>query len=612
MVACSDAPAPAPQPAADAVPQADKADEKTAAARAFVATVDSDLRRLWRDQMEAAWAYETDITDEHEAAMVKKEEAVMAWMTENIPKAHEHLQAAGLTDAERRQLELLRRSTSLPAPTDPARRARLAEVSAKMTGMYGAGKWCADAAKPETCRDLEVLSKVMDQGARDFDWDVQLTAWEDWRNATRDIAPLYTEFVGLGNEGARNIGYADMGELWRDGYDMTPAEAEAETERLWQQLRPLYEQLHCYARGKLSEKYGVEKIPANGLIPAHVTGNMWAQTWEGLYPLLEPHPGAANLDVATAMKAQGWDALKVVRTGEAFFTSMGLDPMPATFWERSMFVKPEGKDVVCHASAWDVEINDDQRIKMCIDGSFDDLVTIHHELGHNYYTHYHTKQPVVFQAGAHDGFHEAIGDALVLSITPAYLHQLGLLDQVSDSDEAVLNKQMHDAVARIAFLPFGRMMDQWRWDVFSGKVPREEWNRHWWKLRAEYQGVGAPMSRPDDALDPVAKYHIPGNTPYLRYFLASVLQFQFHASLCEAAGHTGPLHTCSVYGSKEAGARLSAMLAMGASKPWPDALEAITGTRQMDASAMLTYFAPLHAWLQQQNQGQTCGWPVAQ
>ena len=600
-----------PDAAPDVAKEVAKVDPATTAAKAFVKQVDTELRQLWIDQQGAYWIYETDITDEHEAGVVAAEEKLMAWMTDNIPKAHSHLSAEGLSEAERRQLELLRRGTTMPAPADATKRARLAEVSAKMTGMYGAGKHCSTPDDPSTCRDLEQLSKVLGEQSRTFDWDTQLTAWEDWRTATRDIAPLYGEFVTLGNEGAKTIGFSDIGELWRAGYDMTPAEAEAETERLWQQLRPLYEQLHCHTRAKLSDKYG-DKVDAAGLIPAHVTGNMWAQTWEGLYPLLEPHPGAADLDVAKAMAAQEWDAMKVVKTGETFFTSMGLDPMPQTFWERSMFEKPEGKDVVCHASAWDVELNDDQRIKMCIEGTFDDLVTIHHELGHNYYNHYYTSLPVLFQAGAHDGFHEAIGDALVLSITPAYLQQLGLIETVTDTPEAVLNKQMHDALGKIAFLPFGRMIDQWRWDVFSGRVAPADWNSHWWKLRAQYQGVGAPGPRPDGAFDPGAKYHIPGNTPYLRYFLASVLQFQFHKALCEAAGHDGALHTCSVYGSKEAGTKLSAMLAMGASKPWPDALEAITGNRQMDARPMLEYFGPLQTWLEEQNKGRTCGWTAPQ
>jgi peptidyl-dipeptidase A len=420
------------------------------------------------------------------------------------------------------------------------------------------------------------------------------------------MKPMYENFVELGNEGAKAVGYDDVGVLWRSGYDMSPAEAEAETERLWNQVKPLYEQLHCHVRAKLAEKYGDDKITPGGLIPAHVTGNMWAQSWENLYPLMEPHPGQPDLDVAKKLK--DWPAKKIVKAGEGFFTSMGMDPMPATFWERSMFEKPEDREVVCHASAWDVQLNDDQRIKMCIKPTLDDLVTIHHELGHNYYNHYYTTLPVLFQAGAHDGFHEGIGDTLVLSITPGYLNKIGLLDAVSESEEALLNKQMLDALSKLAFLPFGRMIDQWRWDVFSGKVPPEQWNEHWWTLRAKYQGIGAPVDRPADAFDPGAKYHIPANTPYLRYFYAHVLQFQFHDALCKASGHEGPLHTCSIYGSKEAGQKMSAMLAMGASKPWPDALEKVTGTRQMNAEPLMAYFSPLMGWLQEQNKDRQCGW----
>lgn len=589
-------PAAAGKDAASAGPSADEA-------RAFAKTVDTELRALWVAQATAAWAYETDITDEHEAALVAVDEKLMAWLTVNIPKAAKLSKAKGLEPDIQRQLDLLTRATSLPAPADPDRRKKLAEISAKLSGMYGKGKYCTGEGDAQVCRDLGELSEVL---AKAEDWDAQLDAWQGWRTVSPAMKPMYEEFVALGNEGAKTIGYDDVGVLWRSGYDMSPVEAEAETERLWMQVKPLYEQLHCHVRAKLVEKYGADKIAADGLIPAHVTGNMWAQSWENLYPMLEPYPGQPDLDVSKALA--DWDAKKIVRTGESFFTSMGMDPMPATFWDRSMFEKPEDKEVVCHASAWDVQLNDDQRIKMCIKPTLDDLVTIHHELGHNYYNHYYTSLPVLFQAGAHDGFHEGIGDTLVLSVTPTYLHKLGLLEEVSESDEAVLNKQMLDALQKLAFLPFGRMIDQWRWDVFSGKVKPDQWNAHWWKLRGQYQGVGAPMDRPADAFDPGAKYHIPANTPYLRYFYSHVLQFQFHDALCKASGHTGPLHTCSIHGSKEAGKRLSSMLAMGASKPWPDALDAVAGTRTMDATAMMTYFQPLMGWLKEQNKDRQCGW----
>ena len=351
-----------------------------------------------------------------------------------------------------------------------------------------------------------------------------------------------------------------------------------------------------------------EAVALDKPIPAHLTGNMWAQSWEHIYPLVEPYPGEPSLDVTEQLVAKGYEDQKMVRAAEGFFTSMGLDPLPDTFWERSMFTKPDDREVVCHASAWDIGMQDDLRIKMCIKPTMEDYVTIHHELGHNYYYHYYYTMPVLYQSGAHDGFHEAIGDAIALSITPSYLKEVGLLDEVSDNDKGAINKQMQDALAKIAFLPFGRMIDQWRWDVFSGKIPADQYNTGWWALREKFQGIAAPVERTEADFDPGAKYHIPGNTPYIRYFLAHILQFQFHKALCEAAGHEGPLHTCSIYGSTEAGDNLMAMLAMGASEPWPNALEKLTATREMDAAPLVEYFEPLAAYLEEQNKDRQCGW----
>ncbi|MEO8197964.1 MAG: M2 family metallopeptidase, partial [Thermoanaerobaculia bacterium] len=277
------------------------------------------------------------------------------------------------------------------------------------------------------------------------------------------------------------------------------------------------------------------------------------------------------------------------------------------FWTRSMFLKPRDREVVCHASAWDVDQKDDLRIKMCIQVNEDDFSTIHHELGHNYYQRAYNDKTTLFLDSANDGFHEALGDTVALSVTPAYLQTLGLIDKEppADADIALL---LQKALDKVAFLPFGLIIDKWRWEVFSGEVSPEHYNQAWWDLKLKYQGVVPPAARSEADFDPGAKYHVPGNTPYMRYFLADVLQFQFQRALCQAAGEKGPLHRCSIYGSKVAGEKLAAMMAMGASKPWPDALEALTGQRQMDASAILDYFAPLQTWLDSQNQGQVCGW----
>ncbi len=607
-----------------------KLEKKTAAdAKAFVDRVDAELLRLYVASSEAEWEKNTNITDATEAAAAKANEAVMEFLGGAIKEATTYADL-DLDPDTARKLHLLRVTASPPpAPSDPKARAELASIGAKMEGLYGKGKYCppegsalakamAKAAKRSTkkskkkdakadnCLALGELEDVLAAG--DGDYEVRLEAWRGWHSIAREIRPLYQRFVELANQGAVEIKYGDLGELWRAGYDMSPAEFEKESERLFEQVRPLYEQLHCYVRAELNATYGDERVPKDGLIPAHLLGNMWAQEWANIYPQVAPYKKTASIDVTKALVSHGYEPLKMVKLGESFFTSLGLDPLPETFWERSMFSKPEGREVVCHASAWDVTFNNDLRIKMCIKVNAEDLITIHHELGHNYYFHYYYELPVLYQAGANDGFHEAIGDALALSVTPSYLKQVGLIDRVVSDEKALINLQMQDALEKVAFLPFGKLIDQWRWDVFSGAVTPDRYNASGWALRAKYQGLAPPEERSEEDFDPGAKYHIPANVPYTRYFLARILQFQFHKALCAAAGHEGPLHTCSIYGSKVAGAKLQKMLELGASKPWPEALEVITGSREMDAGPLLEYFEPLQAWLEKENQGRSCGW----
>jgi peptidyl-dipeptidase A len=370
----------------------------------------------------------------------------------------------------------------------------------------------------------------------------------------------------------------------------------------------LYEALHCHVRDTLAGHYGEDRVSREGPIPAHLLGNMWAQSWSNIYDLLEPYPGVAPLDVTAALKAQEYDAMRMIETAEAFFMSLGLPELPQSFWQNSMLVAPTDHDAVCHASAWDLDNGNDPRIKQCVEANEEQLATLHHELGHIYYYLMYKNVRPVFKGGAHDGFHEAIGDTIVLSMTPDYLKAKGLVDSVAVSDEAVINQQMKLALDKIAFLPFGKLIDEWRWKVFSGEIGPEQYNSGWWALRESYQGIESAVERTEDDFDPGAKYHIPGNTPYTRYFLSHVMQFQFHRALCDAAGYEGPLHNCSIYNSEAAGDALGAMLAMGASKPWPEAMEALTGQRRMDADAIIDYFQPLMTWLNEQNAGRQCGW----
>jgi peptidyl-dipeptidase A len=588
--------APEPAEAAEKAPTAEEAD-------AYAKQVNTELKELWTRAATAEWIKATYITGDTERNAATANEAVMAYLSTAIPKAATFVDVATNPDTKR-QLELLRLSSSLPAPSDPAKREELATTASRLEGLYGKGKYCGPDGKGE-CRDLLELSRVIDTSRN---YDELLEAWVGWRTVSPPMRPLFERMVTLGNEGAREIGFNDLGDLWRSGYDMPPEAFEKETDRLWQQVQPLYEELHCYVRGRLAKQYGEDKVPAGEPIPAHLLGNMWAQEWMNIYPLMEPYPGQVSLDVTGALQKQNWDAIRMVKLGESFFTSLGLEKLPETFWERSQFTKPRDRDVVCHASAWDVTSAGDIRIKMCIQPTEEDLVTIHHELGHNYYYVYYHELPVLFQSGANDGFHEAVGDALTLSITPEYLKQVGLLSAIPQTEEGLINLQMKDALEKVAFLPFGKLIDQWRWDIFSGKVGPDRYNAHWWELREKFQGVKAPVARSEEDFDPGAKYHVPSNVPYTRYFLARILQFQFHKALCEAAGHEGPLHTCSIYGNEAAGEKLRNMLAMGASKPWPDALEALTGEREMNAGPLLEYFEPLRGYLRSQNEGQSCGW----
>lgn len=582
----------------------DPEEKPTAArARAFVERVDAELKAHLSNWERAEWIKQTHLTHDTEWMAAHFHEQALAYRARVIQEATRFDPIRDQLDADtQRQLRLLKVSQSMPAPDDPEKRKRLAELSAKLASQYSTGKYCTDA---EGCRTLQDLSRVL---VDNKDWNAQLAAWKGWRTISIPMRPLYAEFVGIANAGAQELGFDNLGELWRAGYDMTPAEFEAESERLWNQVKPLYEQLHCYVRAKLAEHYGQERIDPDGPLPAHVLGNMWAQEWMTIYPLVEPYAGSADIDVTAALVRKGYDAQRMVRLAERFFTSLGLDPLPETFWERSQFTKPADREVECHASAWDVAYNNDLRIKMCIQIDESDLITTHHELGHNYYYMYYHRLPVLYQQGAHDGFHEGIGDTLALSVTPGYLKEVGILDRVESDHKALINLQMKEALDKIAFLPFGKLIDQWRWDVFAGKATPADYNARWWVLRRRYQGVAPPVPRSEADFDPGAKYHIPANVPYARYFLARILQFQFHRALCQAAGHQGPLHTCSIYGSQEAGQKMRAMLQLGASKPWPDALQAMTGTRRMDATALIDYFEPLMTWLRTENAERTCGW----
>lgn len=569
-------------------------------ATTFVENAQKDLEKLQLPAVQAAWAYQTYINQDTAAVSAYLSEKHSS-LASSLAKESAQFNAVEVDADTRRKLDLMRKSLVLPAPADAEKSQRLSQITSDLEGMYGSGKYCRSE---DDCMSLPEMSSLM---ATEHDPKLLLELWQGWRQVSPPMKALYEEEVVLANEGARELGFKDISELWRGQYDMPAGDFAQELDRQWDQVKPFYNALHCHVRAKLGEQYGSDVVPQDKAIPAHLLGNMWAQSWGNIYDLVKPEQELQVVDVTKALADHGYDEIKMVKQAESFFSSLGFEPLPDTFWERSQFSQPADRDTVCHASAWDIDDKDDLRIKMCIQKTGEEFAVIHHELGHNYYQRAYKAQPLLYRGSANDGFHEAIGDTIALSITPKYLKEIGLIDTIPDASNDI-GMLLKLALDKIAFVPFGLMVDQWRWQVFSGEVKPADYNKVWWELREKYQGVMAPVDRPDDAFDPGAKYHVPGNTPYTRYFLAHILQFQFHKALCEISGNTDPVHRCSIYGSKEAGVALNNMLELGQSKTWQEALNTLTGKDKMDASAILDYFAPLKNWLDEQNQGRQCGW----
>ena len=615
--------------ATPAAPKGETADQ-------FIARVNDEFKKMYPEMTAAQWLSSTYINDDSQLLAAKGNERYLTQLNSWIEQAKK-FEGQQMSPETARAIQLLKLATAMPAPKDPAKLAELTQIATRMEGTYGAGTYCTGEGDAKKCRQLGELEDVL-RSSRDY--DAQLDAWQGWHTIAQPMRKDYTRFVELVNEGSKEMGFADTGEMWRSGYDMTPAEIAAETDRLWGQVKPLYEQLHCYTRTKLQATYGVEKGQVNGLLPAHLMGNMWQQDWGNLWDMLEPYKGAGSLDITGALEkqyqadyqaalakagpgpstdklfqaereAQLQVAKQMTERAQDFYTSLGMPKLPESYWTKTQFIKPMDRDVVCHASAWDMNMSGDVRTKMCIKPNEEDFTTIYHELGHVYYYLAYNKLPPLFQTGAHDGFHEAIGDTMVLAMTPDYLKSIGMVGEQQQSNEALINAQMRMALAKVSFMPFGLMIDRWRWGVFDGSIKPADYNKAWWELKAKYQGVAPATARGEDFFDPGAKYHVPGNTPYTRYLLSHVLQFQFYKGLCDAAGYKGPLYNCSFYGNKAAGQKFWAMLEKGASQPWQATLKELTGGEKMDAGAVLEYFAPLQDWLKQQNEGQTCGWPAA-
>ena len=510
------------------------------------------------------------------------------------------------TSSNRRQLELLKGSFVMPPPFNDDLAGELSDISTKLEAMYGSGKHCYEDG---LCLDLEAFENIIDSSR---DSNELLKAWTGWHEIGKPMKPMYLRMVDIGNQGSQDLGFDGLSDLWFSKYDMPAEEFLAETDRVWDEVKPLYEALHCHVRSKLNEEYGDDVVPIDGPLPVHVLGNMWGQSWSNIYDLVyEKDESKFSVDVTQIIEERKINEQEMVKYAEDFFLSMGFKPLPKTFWERSLFVKPKDRSVVCHASAWNLDpANNDLRIKMCIEKNEEDFITIHHELGHIFYYQAYNHLPTLFQGGANDGFHEAFGDLLTLSITPDYLNKIGFISikEASDAKKDPIGLLMKQALEGVVVIPWALTLDKWRSGVFNGEIKESNLNSSWWSMRESYQGITSPVYRSEDYFDPGAKYHIPANTPYTRYYLARIMQYQFHEALCNAMNFDGSLHECSIYGNEVAGEKIISTMAMGQSQPWQDAFENITGSRSLSGSSVMNYYKPLKEWLDKQNENRMCGW----
>ncbi|KAI8789456.1 Angiotensin-converting enzyme (ACE) [Biomphalaria glabrata] len=553
------------------------------------------------DLTEATWNFNTNLTDYNQNITLDKQLKWDQFLQEAASNATGY-DTSVMSEADKRQFQIIK-DIGISAQTNETKLKRLNKILSDMESIYSTAKVCLNSTN---CVPLDPdLTKIM---AESRDYQLLLDVWKGWSDASgRKMKDLYPEYVELSNEAVQLLGYTDTGAYWRSKYE-TPT-FEEDVLGLYNQLRPLYEQLHAYVRRKLKAIYGSDNFPASGHIPAHILGNMWAQEWDNLIKELSPYPKKPTFDVTDEMIRQNYTALKIFQTADSFFQSLGLIPMPPEFWNKSVFERPaDGREIVCHASAWDFNNGKDFRIKQCTVVNSKDFNTAHHEMGHIEYFLQYANQPIAFRDGANPGFHEAVGDTISLSVnTPEHMYAIGLLKESIEDKKSDINYLMSMALEKIAFLPFGYLIDQWRWKVFRGDITPDKYNEEWWNLRCRYQGIFPPVARSSDDFDPGAKYHIPANYPYISYFVSFVIQFQFHKALCDEAGYKGPLHRCDIYNNTKAGKKLSDMLQLGRSQPWPVAMKIMTGQTKMDAQPLMDYFKPLINFLKKEN-GEDIGW----
>uniref|UniRef100_UPI0039BD93C6 Angiotensin-converting enzyme 2 n=1 Tax=Homo sapiens TaxID=9606 RepID=UPI0039BD93C6 len=582
-------------------------------AKTFLDKFNHEAEDLFYQSSLASWNYNTNITEENVQNMNNAGDKWSAFLKEQSTLAQMYPLQEIQNLTVKLQLQALQQNGSSVLSEDKSK--RLNTILNTMSTIYSTGKVC-NPDNPQECLLLEPgLNEIM---ANSLDYNERLWAWESWRSEVgKQLRPLYEEYVVLKNEMARANHYEDYGDYWRgdyevngvDGYDYSRGQLIEDVEHTFEEIKPLYEHLHAYVRAKLMNAYPSYISPI-GCLPAHLLGDMWGRFWTNLYSLTVPFGQKPNIDVTDAMVDQAWDAQRIFKEAEKFFVSVGLPNMTQGFWENSMLTDPGNvQKAVCHPTAWDLG-KGDFRILMCTKVTMDDFLTAHHEMGHIQYDMAYAAQPFLLRNGANEGFHEAVGEIMSLSAaTPKHLKSIGLLSpDFQEDNETEINFLLKQALTIVGTLPFTYMLEKWRWMVFKGEIPKDQWMKKWWEMKREIVGVVEPVPHDETYCDPASLFHVSNDYSFIRYYTRTLYQFQFQEALCQAAKHEGPLHKCDISNSTEAGQKLFNMLRLGKSEPWTLALENVVGAKNMNVRPLLNYFEPLFTWLKDQNKNSFVGW----
>ncbi|UYZ63832.1 M2 family metallopeptidase [Hymenobacter weizhouensis] len=584
-----------PATPATAAPQSAAAPNWRDQAEQFLTQYSAEYQRLYTQSAEAEWRSNTRIVagdTSNAGATARANERLAAFMgsTQNIQRLRELLEhKQDLTELQVKQLQTaLYNAANSPQTIADVVKRRIKAETAQTEKLYGFDyKY---AGKSVTTNDLdELLRKERNPLKRQQIWE-----------ASKAIGPTLKDGLlnlrELRNQTVQALGYPDYFTYQASDYGLSREEMMQLVRKINEELRPLYRELHTYARYELAKKYGVKQVP--DYLPASWLPNRWGQDWSAMVDVQ-----GLNIDPVLAKKGAEWQ----VQQAERFYQSLGFPALPQSFYEKSSLY-PLPKDATYkknnHASAWHLDLNQDVRSLMSVEGNTEWYETTHHELGHIYYylTYTNPQVPVLLRQGANRAYHEAMGSLMGLAATQKpFLAGLSLVDANAKTDQT--QTLLKEALNYAVFIPFASgVMSEWENSFYADKLPADQLNARWWQLCKQYQGIVPPTARGENYLDPATKTHINDDpAQYYDYALSYVILFQLHDHIAKKILKQDP-HATNYYGSKEVGQFLADIMRPGSSKDWRTVLKEKTG-EDLSARAMVEYFEPLMAYLKQQNKG---------